>query len=150
MLFSLCVSRARCYLKYDDTSTNNRTLKVTLIAIEYQCHTSFDIFFFNTHPRFGGISAPYYPGNPEFLREHNLNLLSESLWQSVMMLITYTHETELHQSHRCIWYRRARGELNRWRQRCDDELQNQSVNTARWLRKNTSCLKRLWPLQWTS
>ncbi|MDG2550351.1 hypothetical protein P7L93_24670, partial [Vibrio parahaemolyticus] len=43
-----------------------------------------------------------YPGNPEFSLEHNLNLLSESLWQSVMMLITHALVAELHQSHRWI------------------------------------------------
>uniref|UniRef100_A0A8C9ZJE8 Cholesterol transporter ABCA5 n=1 Tax=Sander lucioperca TaxID=283035 RepID=A0A8C9ZJE8_SANLU len=39
-----------------------------------------------------------YPGNPEFSREHNLNLLSESLWHSVMMLINYALVTK-----RSVW-----------------------------------------------
>ncbi|CAM4692922.1 unnamed protein product [Leuciscus chuanchicus] len=43
-----------------------------------------------------------YPGNPEFSREHKLNLLSELLWCRVMMLIKYAPRSELHQSHRVI------------------------------------------------
>ena len=46
-----------------------------------------------------------YPGNPEFSRENNLNLLSESLWEWAIYSSLIPLAKNINQLHWCIWYR---------------------------------------------
>lgn len=62
-----------------------------------------------------------YPGNPEVMREHNLNCLCKTLRNQEMILLMHYISSSGKQSNRCIWCRRARGKLSWWWQCCNIE-----------------------------